>query len=413
MNRMNGLTLSMERRKLLAFFIIVTVGLMVSSMDIYLPAMPIMRDHFQTTEFWMQISLMVSPLNSALLGIIFGRLSDIYGRCPLLYTSFAFFLVGALGCCFVNSIETFFVCRLVQSVGVGGLGVLGVVILADMFHGISYARYMAIYGSMFPIVFAISPIVGAWLTEQFGWRSPFVLNFTLMLMVATWVWKFLPETLRKGEGANQGGFAELLLKSKMLLQDREFLLMALGHALPISLTGLFLANGSFIFIDGFGFTPTLYAVCQAIPIGVNFIGATIYRHSISKLGLKGALRVGVVGFSIFIVVASALIMRQLPQIPSIILFIFCISNFVMAFVVATCATRAFEIFPDDRGLSVSIVASLRNLFFGVIVSISGLFFNGTIVPVYISMILVVAVVLVILLAALQRPLAFAEEKSSS
>lgn len=138
----------------------------------------------------------------------------------------------------------------------------------------------------------------------------------------------------------------------------------------------------------------------------------MYRHSISRLGLKGALRVGVVGFSAFILAASALLLHQLPESPSIILFIFCISNFVMAFIVATCATRAFEIFPNDRGLSVSIVASLRNLFFAIIVSIAGFFFNGTIVPVYIAMILVVAVVLVILLAALQRPLSFAEEKSS-
>ncbi len=59
---------------------------------------------------------------------------------------------------------------------------------------------------------------------------------------------------------------------------------------------------------------------------------------------------------------------------------------------ATCATRAFEIFPYDRGLSVSVVATLRNLSLAGIVSFAGLFFNGTIQPVYIAMIIVCLVV---------------------
>ena len=49
------------RKRLLAALIMVAVALMVSSMDIYLPAMPLMRDYFQTTEYMMQVSMMISP----------------------------------------------------------------------------------------------------------------------------------------------------------------------------------------------------------------------------------------------------------------------------------------------------------------------------------------------------------------
>lgn len=401
--------LTRKRQKLLAAFIILAVALVVSSMDIYLPAMPLMRDYFGTNEYMMQLSMMINPLAAAFVGLIFGRVCDIYGRRPVLFASFAFFLIGGLGCCFADTMESFLLSRFVQAIGCGGLSIVGVVIIADMFHGVDYARYMAIYGALFPFVFATSPVVGAQMTEHFGWRSCFILNFVAMLIVTVILRILLPETIQKGSQANQGGFRELFVKSKMLLKDSEFLLMAFGHALPITLTGLFLANGSFIFIDGFGFTPTLFSLSQSIPIILNFIGAMVYRHYIAKLGLKGALRMGALGMGGFVIGALALLTHLLPNAPFVILAIFCLSNFAIPFVVATCATRAIEIFPDDRGLAVSLIASLRNLFLAVICSLAGLFFNGTIFPVYMAMMLVVLAVLGIIFAALQRPLVFAGE----
>lgn len=398
-----------QHRKIIAFLIMVAVALMVASMDIYVPAMPLMRDHFGTTEFFMQLSLMVSPFASALVGIIFGRLSDIHGRCPLLFAAFGFFLVGGLGCFFADTIESFLVSRFVQSVGSGGISILGVVVIADMFHGIQYARYMSIYGALFPLVFATSPIVGAHLTDIFGWRSCFLFIFTAMLMVTASLRLLLPETLKKGDRGNQGGFPELWAKGKMLLGDQEFLLMSLGHALPISVSGLFVANASFVFIDTFEFTPTLYSLSQAIPLAFNLVGVLIYRHFIVQLGLKKALQIGAFCLCLFVLAASGLVIHQLPHTPFVILSIFCFSNFAMPFIVATCATRAFEIFPEDRGLSVSLTAFMRNFFLAVIVSTTGLFFNGTLFPVFMATIIVSTVVLSILLVALQRPLVFAGE----
>ncbi|MBX9804783.1 MAG: MFS transporter [Alphaproteobacteria bacterium] len=401
--------LSLERRTLLARLIMVCVVIMVSSMDIFLPALPQMRDYFGTSEYLLQLTLMIGPLTSAVVGLFFGRLSDTYGRRKIFFISLVFFLTGGLGCCIADTIDSFAWSRLVQSIGTGGISIVAVVIVADMFHGIQYARYMAIYGSLFPITFAISPIVGALSMEYFGWRSCFILNFLAMLSIAVILRVLLPETIRRGDSANLGGMRELLRKGKLLLTDREFVLMALGHALPIGLTGLFLANGSFIFIDGFGMTPSQFSLFQAIPIALNFVGALVYRRFIATLGIRGALRIGIIGFLGFTVAALGLVTQQLPNNPQIILSILCLSNFAMPFIVATCATRAFEIFPDDRGLSVSMVATLRNLSLAIIVSLAGAFFNGTILPVYIAMMLLCLVVLGILVAAMQRPLVFASE----
>ena len=65
--------------------------------------------------------------------------------------------------------------------------------------------------------------------------------------------------------------------------------------------------------------------------------------------------------------------------------------------------------PDDRGLSVSVMAMVRNFLLAGIVSFAGLYFNGTISPLCIAMMLVGILVLGIIYLALQRPLVFAQK----
>jgi DHA1 family bicyclomycin/chloramphenicol resistance-like MFS transporter len=73
-------SISPSRKRLLAILIMVATSFMVSSLDIYLPAMPMMRDYFGTTEYVMQLSMMVSPLTSAAVSLFFGRMCDVHGR---------------------------------------------------------------------------------------------------------------------------------------------------------------------------------------------------------------------------------------------------------------------------------------------------------------------------------------------
>ena len=91
-----------DRRSLLAFLIMVAVALMIASMDIYTPAMPLMRDYFGTSDYFMQLSVMAGPFASALVGMVYGRLSDIYGRRPLLFSAFVFFPRRRAGVLFCN-----------------------------------------------------------------------------------------------------------------------------------------------------------------------------------------------------------------------------------------------------------------------------------------------------------------------
>ena len=183
--------------------------------------------------------------------------------------------------------------------------------------------------------------------------------------------------------------------------------MALGHSLPICLSCIFSTSAAFIFIDGYRFSPIGYAYVQAIPIAFNLAGLMAYRHFIPLWGLKRRLKNWLWGAGRVYHKRYGRDKQAITRYP----FYYysnaiCLANISMPFIVASCATRAFEIFPEDKGLSVSMVALMRNLAVTFVVCFSALFFNGTIYAVFIALVMVAFGVLGVLGLVFQRPVKF-------
>lgn len=378
----------------------ISVGVAISAIDIYLPALPLLKSYFGTTEYMMQISIMLTPFVASVVGLFFGRLSDIHGRRPLFLLAIISFVVGSLGCSLAWNIETFFLGRIIQAVGGGGISILAIVIISDLFHGVHYAKYLGIYSTLFPIVFALAPIIGAQFLTHYGWRSLFLLLFILSLYITLTLVKGLPETLEKRNHTEEQG--AILNRFALLLKNRIFILMGLGHALPISIPGLFTSNGPFVFIEGFGFSPTSFSLLQAIPIVMSLFSSLLYQHYIVVIGIENAIKIGFIGFLLFGLCSLSAIFGLLPHSPYVLISIMCLCGFSIPFIVASCATRAFEAAADDRGLGVALVALLRNAFLSVAILSVGAFYDGTITPVFSGQFIIVAILLFILASALFR-----------
>ena len=372
-----------------------TLALKIASMDIYIPCMPFLTRYFDTQEWVIQFSLMLSPLLSSATALFYGRWTDIYGRRKIMLAALVIFIVGSGGCALSTNIYTFLVCRFVQSAGAGGMSVLTLVILSDLFQGIAYARYIATYNTMFPITFAIAPVLGAHLFDHFGWQ----MNFWALLMVAVLVtvtlYFILDETLHI-QDKKPAPLSSLWEKSLQLCNDRYFMTMSLGHCLPIAIACIYTTNSAFLFIDHLHFSPIDFSYIQLIPIGINFLGAVAYRQFLPYLGLERSLQVGLVSLYLFIVGALFCLLSPHGGLPFFILGTICLLNFGLSFCISTCATWAYESTPQDRGLAIALVALMRNGFIAALVMIAALFYNGTIIPVFLSMVILGILVLLIL-----------------
>ena len=374
--------------------LIISGVLMVASIDIYLPAAPYLRNYFNTSEWMIQFSMMQTPIVASVIGIIYGHWSDVNGRRPAMLYSIGLFSIGSFLCCLAWDIESFLAFRFFQAFGAGGISVISISVLADMFSGPLYARYMATYSMGFPIMFALAPVMGAYLLKWFGWHANFwflgVVSTILLLIFC----KIMPETNKKQK--ETFGLKPLGRNISKLVKMPHFMALAIAHGLPVAISAVYSVNSSFIFIDNFNFSPTSYAYIQLIPVIINLIGSITYRHQVLNWGVAKAIRFGMYLCIAFLSLAISGVMFDILQIPTSIVLIMCILNLSLSTIISSAGTRAIECAPRLKGLAVAVLGLLRNGVVAILVLVVGAFFNGTIIPVYIGMAILTSVLIFLL-----------------
>lgn len=372
-----------QYRVFLPICLIITGVLMVASIDIYLPAAPYLKRHFDTTEWLIQLSMMQTPIVASLIGLFYGHWSDIGGRRNVVLSSIALFILGSFLCCCAWNIESFLAFRFFQAIGAGGMSVIGVSVLADMFSGSTYARYMASYSMGYPIMFALAPVIGAYLLKWFGWHANFWFLGIISTILLVIFYKILPETNEKHKETL--GWKHIGSNIKILLQKRHFVALAFAHGLPVAIAAIFSVNSSFIFIDHFKFLPTTYAYIQLIPVLVNLAGSILHRYKALSWGVSKSIFFGLCLCATFLSLTILGMMLNILQLPLPIILIMCVLNLSLSSIIVSSGVIAIEYAPKLKGLAVAFLGLIRNGIVAILVLVVGVFFDGTIIPVYIGM----------------------------
>lgn len=170
-------------------------GLAPFALDTYLPAFPEIAASLATTPSAIQQSLTSYLAPYAAMMLVHGPISDRYGRRASILAALLVFCTGSIGCALAQSIESFYLWRMVQGISVGATTVVGRALIRDLFHGAEAQRQFARVNLMFTLAPIVAPVVGGYLLTSAGWRSifGFLLIYPLALALASWRW--LPETL--------------------------------------------------------------------------------------------------------------------------------------------------------------------------------------------------------------------------
>jgi len=105
---------------------------------------------------------------------LYGRLADIYGRRRILLLATTLFLIGGLACAFARSMPELVAARGLQGLGAGGLLPVAIAVVADLYSLRERARIQALFSAIWGTASLIGPLLGAFLTLSFGWRSIFL-----------------------------------------------------------------------------------------------------------------------------------------------------------------------------------------------------------------------------------------------
>lgn len=166
------------------------------AIDSMLPSFPAIADGFKLTDpNLVQYIISVFLAGTGIGALIYGPLSDRYGRRPVLLTATVGAALFSLACSISPTFEILLAMRFCHGLLAAAMGVLVISVIRDQFEGDAMARRMSTIFLIFMIVPIIAPTIGQLVLLFAGWRTIFDLMAFMAVAAAIWVYRRLPETL--------------------------------------------------------------------------------------------------------------------------------------------------------------------------------------------------------------------------
>ena len=129
--------------------------------------------------------------------LLFGPLSDSFGRKPIVYIGFIVFFIASLICVTTKNFEMMIFGRILQGIGLSSPRSLSISMIRDEFSGDYMAKIISIVVMFFILIPVIAPTLGQFLIYLFNWESIFYFNLIFGFIIMIWFWLRQPETLEK------------------------------------------------------------------------------------------------------------------------------------------------------------------------------------------------------------------------
>lgn len=272
----------------------VLVALGQISTSIYIPSLPSLVEAFHTVPARVNLTLSVFLVGFAVAQLIYGPLSDRFGRRPVLLAGISLYFAASVASAFAGSIEALIAGRFAQALGACAGPVLGRAIIRDVYGSDRSARVMAYIGVAFAISPALTPILGGYLQVWFGWRANFIFLAVLAASVYGAVWVFLEETNPPRPDREASGLVSLIGTFAVFLSSPVF--MGYAGAVSFVFAGMivYTALAPFVFIEGFGLTPDAFGLLFVF-IVLGFLAGTLSAGRLTmRLGIERMVLAGIV-----------------------------------------------------------------------------------------------------------------------
>jgi len=253
------------------------------AMHIFVPSLAMAGRDLQASNAAMQMTVSLYILGLAGGQLIYGPLSDRYGRRPVLMAGLALYTTAGLAAALAPQAYALIAARLFQALGGCAGLVLGRAIVRDTATPATAAKRLALMNLMVTIAPAMAPIIGAALAAALGWRAVLATLCVLGLANFLLAWRQLPETAPVGAHVTAG---ELTRQYLQLLRSREFLGFAVGGGCATTSMYAFIAAAPFIFVDQLHRPASEVGVYLAILVSGVWLGSAITTRLITRLPIE-------------------------------------------------------------------------------------------------------------------------------
>jgi len=233
------------------------------TIDMYLPALPILTDDFQTSTSLAQLSLTACMLGLSIGQLFAGPISDIQGRRrPLLVGLAVYFIVSVL-CSLSPSIWAFVMLRFIQGAAASAGIVIARAVARDLYHGPELTKFYALLMLVNGAAPILAPVIGGQVLRITVWQGVFVILGLIGAAIFLAVLFGLQETLPAGK-RSKGGIRNTVSTFRGLIGNREFMGYALAQGFSSAAMFAYISGSPFVLQNMFHVTPQMYSLFFAI-----------------------------------------------------------------------------------------------------------------------------------------------------
>ncbi|MGC8230154.1 multidrug effflux MFS transporter [Pseudobacillus badius] len=352
------------------------------SVDMYLPALPILANDLHASASVAQLSLTAFLIGLAAGQVVAGPLSDANGRRKPLMAGLVIFTAASVLCVIMPSIWGLIAMRFVQGTAAAAGIVISRAVIRDLYSGSELTKFFALTMLVNGVAPIAAPVIGGQLLSFVSWPGVFGVLAIVGAITLFAVFAGMPETLA-AERQSAGGIKQTLSTFKLLMTDKVFMGYCLVQGFVMAAMFAYIAGSPFVLQDFFGLSPQAFSLCFAVN-GLGIVVATqITGQLAGKIGESALLKAGLV----MALGGSALMLLMLAieahLIAVLIPLVFAVSS--VGVVSTTCFSLAMNNKEQTAGSASAFLGLMPYIFGALAAPLAGIGAGSTTLPMGIIM----------------------------
>lgn len=327
-------------------------------MDIYLPVVPRMPGALATTPAVVQLTLSLYMVVLGCGQLVFGPLSDRFGRRPVLLGGVLLFTVSSVGLACANAAFVFVALRVIQAAGAAAALVATFATVRDVYATRPESTIIyGLFGSMLAFVPALGPVLGALVDHGLGWRAIFVLLALLGTITGLQALVRWPETRTSGQVVRPAHVGRILTSA-------AFWVHTIGFSAAMGSFFVYFSTAPKVLIDRLGLSAIAFSLVFATPAVVMIITSRFIAALVRRWGERGCL---FRGMALLVAGAALLASGEIFGLSSTMAFVGPMWLIAVGIVVtcAVTANGALRAFGDVAGTATAIYYCAESTIVGV------------------------------------------------
>ena len=345
--------------------------------DFFVPALPALAESYAVDAGAAQLTITTYFGGIAAGQLLWGPLSDRYGRKPVLLAGLATMLASSVAALAAESIVTLSAARAAQGLGMSAGAVMGRSVVRDLYAHDQAARMLSAMMVVFSVVPITAPLLGALLAGALGWQAIFAgmaaIAAALLAWVAFGLAESAPEERRSAHpAAIARTFAHVLREPRFLA---PFLLVLCCHVGILA----WVSNSALTLIRGMDVSPAAYGLMFAFVATGQILGAAVGTRLIIRLGTPGVVRLG--ARLLLAAGGSAAVFAWAGAAHwAVVVAPFALFLFGSALLIPTATAAALTPFPSAAGSASSLMGAIGFSAGALVSTLLGAVFDGSARP---------------------------------